>query len=179
MYGFSGRVYIFAFSIFMKDHSLYLLLGSNLGDRRALIEQAVAYLGEKIGLLRDRSSFYETEPWGFESEKYFLNIAVRIDTVLSPERVMQMIDEIEKEMGRERRGKGYSSRTIDIDILFFDDLIIENADLKIPHPKITERRFVLIPMNEIAPALRHPAVGKTISELLQSCADDKKVERKQ
>ncbi len=161
----------------MRKHILYLLLGSNLGDRKKQMDEALDLIPEMIGEVTKRSSFYETEPWGFSSEEFFLNIAMQTLTSLSPEEVMRKIDEIEKRFGRERADSGYSSRTMDIDILFYDDLVLDQNILKIPHPMLKDRRFVLIPLNEIAHDLIHPVFLKTIGELLQECADTKEVRK--
>jgi 2-amino-4-hydroxy-6-hydroxymethyldihydropteridine diphosphokinase len=161
----------------MRKHILYLLLGSNLGDRKSQMDKALHLIPEMIGQITSQSSFYETEPWGFSSEKLFLNIALQTLTFLSPEEVIQKIGEIEKMFGRERSGGGYSSRTMDIDILFYDDLVIDQELLKIPHPRLQDRRFVLVPLNEIANELIHPVFRKTIGELLQDCTDTKNVRK--
>jgi 2-amino-4-hydroxy-6-hydroxymethyldihydropteridine diphosphokinase len=168
---FFTRVSIFAFSIRMKKHILYLLLGSNLGEKKKQMDQAIDLIRVMIGPVTKRSSFYETEPWGFSSEEFFLNIALQTLTSFSPEEVMQKIDEIEKTFGRERSGRGYSSRTMDIDILFYDDLVLDQDILKIPHPRLQDRRFVLVPLDEIAHDLIHPVIRKTIGELLRDCTD--------
>ena len=161
----------------MRKHILYLLLGSNLGDRKKQMDEALDLIPEMIGEVTKRSSFYETEPWGFSSEEFFLNIAMQTLTSLSPEEVMRKIDEIEKRFGRERADSGYSSRTMDIDILFYDDLVLDQNILKIPHPMLKDRRFVLVPLNEIAHELIHPVFLKTIGELLQDCTDTKDVRK--
>jgi 2-amino-4-hydroxy-6-hydroxymethyldihydropteridine diphosphokinase len=155
----------------MEKHILYLLLGSNLGEKKKQMDQAMDLVPEMIGPVTKQSSFYETEPWGFSSEEFFLNIALQTLTSLSPEEVMQKIDQIEKTIGRKRPGTGYSSRSMDIDILFYDDLILDQDILKIPHPRIQDRRFVLVPLNEIAHELIHPVFRKTIGELLLNCTD--------
>ena len=161
----------------MRNHIIYLLLGSNLGDRKKQMDEALDLIPEMIGEVTKRSSFYETEPWGFSSEEFFLNIAMQTLTSLSPEEVMRKIDEIEKRFGRERSDSGYSSRTMDIDILFYDDLVLDQDILKIPHPMLKDRRFVIVPLNEIAHELIHPVFLKTIGELLQDCTDTKDVRK--
>lgn len=161
----------------MEKHILYLLLGSNLGEKKKQMDQTIDLIPEMIGQVTKRSSFYETEPWGFSSEEFFLNIALQTLTSLSLEEVMQQIDEIEKMFGRERSDRGYSSRTMDIDILFYDDLVLDQDILKIPHPRLQDRRFVLVPLNEIAHELIHPVFLKTIGELLQDCTDTKNVRK--
>jgi 2-amino-4-hydroxy-6-hydroxymethyldihydropteridine diphosphokinase len=160
-----------------KPHILYLLLGSNLGAKKKQIIGAQGLISKMIGLITRHSSIYETEPWGFSSEDTFLNRALKISTSLSPEEVMMKINEIEKTFGRERKEGGYSSRTMDIDILFYDDLVLISNNLKIPHPRIADRKFVLVPLNEIAPRLIHHQSGKTIKELLTECKDTKEVRK--
>ena len=159
----------------MAEHAIFLLLGSNLGDRMKQLEEATAIISKTIGSVVLQSSTYETEPWGFSAEDKFLNKAIRAMTFLLPEEIMEKINEIEKMFGRERQNEGYSSRTLDIDILFYDDLILDQEGLKIPHPRLQDRRFVLIPLNEIAPRLVHPSLKKTIEELLFECKDEKEV----
>lgn len=155
----------------MEKHILYLLMGSNLGEKKKQMDQAINLIPAVIGPVTKKSSFYETEPWGFSSEKFFLNIALQTLTSFSPIEVMHKIDEIEKTFGRERTDRGYSSRTMDIDILFYDDLVLDQDNLKIPHPRLQYRRFVLVPLDEIAHDLIHPVIRKTIGELLRDCTD--------
>ena len=161
----------------MPKYILYLLLGSNLGDKKKQMDEALDLIPEMIGPVTKRSSFYETEPWGFSSKEFFLNIALQTLTSLSPGEVIQNIDEIEKIFGRKRSDRGYSSRTMDIDILFYDDLVLDQDILKIPHPRLQDRMFVLVPLNEIAHELIHPVFRKTIGELLQDCTDTKDVRK--
>jgi 2-amino-4-hydroxy-6-hydroxymethyldihydropteridine diphosphokinase len=155
----------------MKPHKLYLSLGSNLGPKKQQLKEALKMIAKKIGPILLRSSFYETEPWGFSSEDLFLNIAVEVSATLSPQEILKQIDEIENFFGRERKCTTYTSRTMDIDILFYDDLIINDQNLTVPHPRIQSRRFVLVPMTEIAPCLIHPILQKSISDLLSICPD--------
>lgn len=130
---------------------VYLGLGSNLGDRRAEIRRAVALIGERVGEVVRLSSMYETEPWGFSSDNQFVNAAVRVDTPLSPRQVLEATQAIERDMGRTVKSVDgqYHDRVIDIDILLYDDLRIDEPDLKIPHPLMHERDFVMRPLNEI------------------------------
>ncbi|MCX6243378.1 MAG: 2-amino-4-hydroxy-6-hydroxymethyldihydropteridine diphosphokinase [Bacteroidetes bacterium] len=159
----------------MDYHLTYLSLGSNLGEREKQIGLALSLISEGIGMITLRSSLYETEPWGFQSEAKFLNMVVCVETLLEPDAVMQKILEIEEQCGRNRTGGGYVSRTIDIDILFYDDLIIRSENLIIPHPRLAERKFVLEPMNDLAPEMIHPVTGVSVRELLTNCMDENKV----
>jgi 2-amino-4-hydroxy-6-hydroxymethyldihydropteridine diphosphokinase len=143
----------------------YLSLGSNVGDRVAHLRDAIARL-ESIGRVVSVSSFYETEPVEVTDQPWFLNCAVGLETALTAEQLMARLLQIEQKMGR-RRIQKKGPRTIDIDILLFDDLILDSPDVTIPHPAMQERRFVLEPLAEIAAEARHPGVKKTIRELLE------------
>lgn len=140
-----------------KKHQVYLSLGSNLGDREEYIRHAVSLLGEKVGTVVRCSSLIETEPWGFVSGHRFLNGAVLCETELTPRQVLKATQKIEREMGRKRKTTldtqhstpTYTDRPIDIDILLYDDRVVDEPDLKIPHPLMHERDFVMIPLREI------------------------------
>ncbi len=160
----------------MPKHTVYLSLGSNLGDRAAHIEKALARLGEEGVRIVRRSSFYQTEPVEFQAQGWFLNIAVEAETELMPRQLLRVIGNIEREMGRKRIVRA-GPRTIDIDILLFGTNIVNAAELGIPHPRMTERRFVLVPMAEVAPALRHPVLRLTMVELLAATSDRSQVKR--
>lgn len=129
----------------------YLSLGTNLGDKRKNIAEAIKNIGELVGDVVRQSALYETEPWGFRSVNRFVNAAVCVDTQLSPRRLLEVTQRIEREMGRTLKSDGgeYHDRIIDIDILLYGDLHIDEPDLKIPHPLMHERDFVMTPLNEI------------------------------
>jgi 2-amino-4-hydroxy-6-hydroxymethyldihydropteridine diphosphokinase len=142
---------------------VYLSLGSNVGDRAANLNAAIHRLGT-TGKVVQASSFYETEPVEFTAQPWFLNCAVELHSEQTPLQLMAALLEIEREMGRKRtQNKG--PRSIDIDILLFGELMVDTEGLTIPHPGMQERRFVLEPLAEIAPGIRHPALKKTIREL--------------
>ena len=129
----------------------YLSLGTNLGDKRKNIAEAIKNIGELVGDVVRQSALYETEPWGFRSDNRFVNAAVCVDTQLSPRRLLEVTQRIEREMGRTLKSDGgeYHDRIIDIDILLYGDLHIDEPDLKIPHPLMHKRDFVMTPLNEI------------------------------
>ncbi|MPN53448.1 Bifunctional folate synthesis protein [bioreactor metagenome] len=146
---------------------IVLAFGSNLGDREGLILSAYRLLEEELGELIKKSSFIETSPWGFESENSFINSVAEFETKKTPFEALEICNKIEKELGRKRNPehKGYQNRTIDIDILFYEDIVLDTPTLKIPHPLIEERDFVLIPLKEILPNLLHPVLKKAIKDI--------------
>ena len=154
---------------------IFLGIGSNLGDRLKIIDEAKIRIEESIGKIVLCSSVYRTEPWGFESKNEFLNLALCVKTELTPSGVLGRILMIESQLGRSRNEMKYSSRSIDIDILLFSNGIVNEDALKIPHPHMAERRFVLVPLAEIAPGFIHPVLKKSIKSLLISCPDKSSV----
>ena len=140
-------------------HKVYLGLGSNLGDREEIIRKAISLIGERVGLVIRQSSLIETEPWGFESSNKFLNGVILVETSLTPRQLLKATQKIERQLGRKKKSTdsclltpvSYSDRSIDIDILLYDDLTVDEPDLKIPHPLMEKRDFVMIPLNEIKP----------------------------
>ncbi|MDX9948092.1 MAG: 2-amino-4-hydroxy-6-hydroxymethyldihydropteridine diphosphokinase [Bacteroidales bacterium] len=151
---------------------IFLGLGTNLGDREKNLSMAVDRIGEEIGKVIRCSSVYETEPWGFQSENRFLNMAVMVRSSLRPSGLLGRILMIEAQLGRLRSGKGYKSRTIDIDILLYGSEVIKKEELEIPHPRIPVRKFVLEPLCELAPDMIHPVLKETFTELLAKCGDE-------
>lgn len=147
----------------------YLGLGTNLGNKDENLNGAVEYIRERVGRINSLSAFYVTEPWGFKSENSFLNAVCSVATDISPIELLYITKEIEKEMGRNKKSvdKIYCDRIIDIDILLYDDLIMQSEELTIPHPIMTERDFVMIPLAEIAPELVHPVLKKKMKEFLK------------
>ncbi|MDD2602785.1 MAG: 2-amino-4-hydroxy-6-hydroxymethyldihydropteridine diphosphokinase [Prevotella sp.] len=134
-----------------KQHVVYLSLGSNIGDRRYNIQEAIRLVGEKVGMVFRRSSLVETEPWGFDSTNRFVNACIACQSNLTPQEVLTETQEIERQLGRTEKTKNgiYHDRSIDIDILLYDNLQINSPSLKIPHPHMLERDFVMIPLREI------------------------------
>lgn len=151
-------------------HAVYLLTGSNIGDRAGFLYTAAKALEDALGILRAQSSILETEPWGFSAPApLFLNRALFLYTPYSPLEVLKAAQRIECENGRIRSDDGeYTSRTLDIDILFYDDAVIDLPELKIPHPRMHERGFTLALMREIAPSLVHPVLKLTMERLFEN-----------
>lgn len=145
----------------------YLTLGTNIGNKRRNMITAAALLAERVGDVLALSGFYETEPWGFQSENTFLNAALQLDTSLSPLELLKATQEIEIEMGRTQKSNGaYHDRIIDIDILLYDNLVLQTPELTLPHPLMHERLFVMEPLAEIAPNVIHPVFKKPVISLL-------------
>jgi 2-amino-4-hydroxy-6-hydroxymethyldihydropteridine diphosphokinase len=154
---------------------VYLLIGGNTGDRMKYLENAVEMIAQETGKVIKTSSVYETEPFGFRAKKQFFNICVLMETELSPHKILEVILKIETSLGRKRINERLVSRTIDIDILFYDNIILYDPLLIIPHPELYKRNFAMIPMAEIGPEFIHPVLGKTITRLLEESTDSHKV----
>ena len=155
---------------------VFLGLGSNLGDRIDHLTKAVKEIG-LIGVINSLSSVYETEPVGFESDQLFYNMVLNITTVFRPPELLKKIKQIEKNIGRKRSTAYLQDREIDIDILLYHGFSYEDADVRVPHPGLEYRRFVLEPFNEIAPTAIHPILSQTIATLLRNCRDRSRVMR--
>ncbi|MCK6617703.1 MAG: 2-amino-4-hydroxy-6-hydroxymethyldihydropteridine diphosphokinase [Cyclobacteriaceae bacterium] len=155
----------------------YLLLGSNLGNRLENLEKARQHISRHAGKIVTASSVYETAPWGNENQGMFYNQVVEIGTKLLPMVLLTNTLVIENVLGRIRSNNKFGPRVIDIDLLFYNDEVINSAVLTLPHPALHKRRFTLEPLAEIAPDLMHPVLGKTVSELLAECPDNLPVTR--
>ncbi len=146
---------------------VFLGIGTNLGDKASNLERAILAIALDVGKVMRQSAFHESKPWGFDSDNSFLNAVLQVDTPLLPVDLLGRTQRIEAEMGRSAKTEsGYSDRIIDVDILFYDNLILNLPALKIPHPLVVERDFVMIPMVEIAPNFIHPVLLKTMIEIL-------------
>lgn len=151
----------------MDKHIVYLALGSNLGNREENLKQAIASLPPQMDV-KEKSHVYETPPWGYEEQPRFLNQVVKTQTYLQPEQLLKHIKRLEVALGRKATFRN-GPREIDIDILMYDDLVLNTPILTLPHPHMHERGFVLLPMMDIAPDLVHPLTGKSVREMLIAC----------
>lgn len=158
----------------MEDQ-IFILLGSNQGEREKMLQQATEAIERICGKIVRQSSIYETAPWGFESEQWFLNQVIQIKSFLVPETLLEKLLAIELQLGRVRTNAQYSSRAIDLDLLYYSSIHLETRLLEIPHPRLHLRRFTLIPLSEIAPDFVHPVLKKTQLELLELLQDNSKV----
>lgn len=157
-------------------HRAFIGVGSNLGDRKANIAEALERAGKLVGSRIVRtSSLYESEPHG-NAKNWFVNAAFELETDFAAAELLKKLKTIEEAMGRKRvKGKKWGSRIIDLDILFFDSEVVSTKTLKIPHPELAKRRFVLLPLAEVAPQVTHPELGQSVSQILASCKDFKRV----
>lgn len=153
---------------------VYILLGSNLGDRVSGLHQAAELIASRVGPVVQSSELYETAPWGITDQPAFLNQVLAVETALIPEAVLSQTQAIEQALGRVRLTK-WGARVIDIDILYYEQLVYHSDTLTIPHPYLHERRFTLVPLAQIAPDLGHPILHKTTRELLAICTDSSAV----
>ena len=157
--------------------AIYLCIGGNLGEREANLEEALEFIDFNFGDVVGVSSIYESEPWGMSDVPNFLNQVVHIQSELTDKELLEEIADLEEFFGRERSSQGYVSREMDIDVLFIDEEVISTEALQVPHPRISERRFVLEPLAEIAPEFIHPELKQSVEVLLKACSDKGKVTR--
>ncbi len=151
-------------------NNVFLLTGGNMGDRLQILKKALEEITIQIGAVIKKSSLYETAPWGIADQPAFLNQVLLAQTTLSPQEILKTILSIEINMGRKRNEK-FGPRIIDIDLLFYNDLILQSPDLVIPHPEIANRRFVLVPLVELNKNLKHPVLKESVFQLLNECPD--------
>lgn len=152
-------------------NTVYLILGTNKGERFRNLELALQLLEEKAGKIRICSGIYVTAPWGNPDQDDFYNQVICLDTELEASSLLERALMIEEELGRKRDGQKWMARSMDIDILFFNEEVIATKELNVPHPHMQDRRFVLMPMTEVAGELRHPILKRTMRELLSDCPD--------
>ena len=162
--------------LYFQMNKLYLLLGSNMGNSKIQLSKAIMHIEKKIGQVIRQSNLYSTAAWGNKKQSDFLNQVIIVETELSATQTMQAILHIEEKMGRIRTVKN-APRIIDIDILFFNKEIIEQENLNIPHPQLQNRRFVLIPLNQLSPNFIHPSLKNTVHQLLINCSDTLNVKK--
>ena len=155
----------------MAGHQLILSLGGNLGNKAEIFAETLDLIQKDIGDIQLVSPVYETPPWGFEAAGLFWNQVILVKTGLNPAEVLLAIRDIESHFGRERQPGRYLSRKMDIDILFYDNLVLQTDELTIPHPLMASRRFVLAPLADVVPDLIHPVSGLTVSRMLEVCED--------
>jgi 2-amino-4-hydroxy-6-hydroxymethyldihydropteridine diphosphokinase len=163
-------------SVVRPPKLIYLSLGSNVGDRAAHLARAVEALAAAGVRVRRQSSLYATEPVGNEAQGWFLNCVLEAETHLMPRQLLRALQGVERQLGR-RRPAAHGPRTVDIDLLFYGSRVLRMRDLEVPHPRMAERRFVLVPLRELAAGLRHPTLKKTVAELLMETRDRSNVRR--
>lgn len=153
-----------------QGHFAWIIQGSNIGDRLRNLDEAARSIEQHIGVVERTGSVYETAPWGNTDQRSFYNRVLMVKTILTPEKLLESLLAIESTMGRSRSEK-WEPRIIDLDILFYDELIFSSAELTIPHPHLHERRFTLLPLDELVPELIHPVLKLSVRELLNRCSD--------
>lgn len=162
----------------MNNSSIILLLGTNIPDRMSHLRHAKELIQLRLGPVNAVSNLYNTQSWGFDSAD-FLNLVLSVSSAFSPTECLKIIQQIEREMGRVRKisGEDYEDRNIDIDILFYNDEIVNLPELVIPHPRMTQRNFVLFPLNDIVPHFMHPVFNQPVEALLSQCTDNTQIQK--
>jgi 2-amino-4-hydroxy-6-hydroxymethyldihydropteridine diphosphokinase len=158
-------------------HKVFLGIGGNLGKKPENFKKVHRFIQNNLGEIINKSSVYETPPWGFEAKESFWNQVIEIDTNYSPSELLGRIHEIEKQFGRIRNKEEYSSREMDIDILYYDEIYMETEKLIIPHPHMHQRKFVLVPLAEIDPEIKHPLLRLTSIQMLENCHDESVIKK--
>jgi len=158
-------------------HQVFLGIGGNIGNKHDNFDKVYTFIQNELGAITKSSSVYETPPWGFQAEVNFWNQVLVVETEFSAVEVLLKINKIESKFGRKRDGGQYKSREMDIDILYFDELVLDTGNLTIPHPQIANRLFVLVPLTEIAPDLVHPVLQLSSVEILNVCKDKSVIEK--
>ena len=174
-----GKKYFSKLQIYVSMSKVFLGIGGNIGNKQANFNKVYELIGDYLGEITAKSSIYESPPWGFHAEENFWNQVVIIESRHTPEVLLSRIQDIEHSFGRRRKKKQYASREMDIDILYYDDIYMETETLTIPHPRIYQRMFVLVPLAEIASDFKHPLRQLTSLQMLENCKDEsviKKVE---
>ena len=158
-------------------HQVFLGIGGNIGNKHDNFDKVYTFIQNELGTITKSSSVYETPPWGFQAEVNFWNQVLVVKTEFSAVEVLRKINQIERQFGRKRDGGQYKSREMDIDILYFDEMILDTGNLTIPHPQIANRLFVLVPLAEIAPDFVHPLLRLTSLEMLKNCGDNSVIKK--
>ena len=158
-------------------HQVFLGIGGNIGNKHDNFDKVYTFIQNELGTITKSSSVYETPPWGFQAEVNFWNQVLVVKTEFSAVEVLRKINQIERQFGRKRDGGQYKSREMDIDILYFDEMILDTGNLTIPHPQIANRLFVLVPLAEIAPDFVHPLLRLKSLEMLKNCGDNSVIKK--
>jgi len=158
-------------------HKVFLGIGGNIGNKQETFKKVYLLIEIRLGKINLVSSIYETPSWGFQSKENFWNQVIQIETKKTPEELLSTIYEIEGNFEKKRGNERYTSREMDVDILYFDDLFLETENLIIPHPRIHQRKFVLVPLTEIAPDLKHPLLRLTSIKMLENCRDESVIKK--
>jgi 2-amino-4-hydroxy-6-hydroxymethyldihydropteridine diphosphokinase len=158
-------------------HHVFLGIGGNIGNKPENFRKVHKLVETGIGNISAKSSVYESPPWGFHADENFWNQVLKAETELTPAEVLSEIEKMESSFNRKRHSECYTSREMDVDILYYDDIFIETEELIIPHPRLHQRLFVLVPLTEIAPGFKHPLYRMTSKQLLENCKDESVIKK--